>query len=247
MASHRIAAGHSGVVKSLHEEPAVTDAVPAGSFAKVLLSGSPLCVGQFTRCCGRTSRRWICCRLFALGLPRPSVCLDAIWATGLAFDCLVWAVLAEAEFLAALTVLGGAYPPQFPLFLFSKSGPSWLCGWPALGGGPSGFASRVGGFAFLGRVLSKLAGLAKTKVDSKVPPLHVCAGRMTVGSVVRVVSGGHSPRSWRSWFCSSCNLASAWMRAWRSDSNVVMCRPVLGSYQPSWPSVQRRLRLRMVL
>ncbi len=83
-------------------------------------------------------------------------------------------------------------------------------------------------------------------------PVH--AGRMTVGSVVRVVSGGHSPRSWRSWFCSSCNLASAWMRAWRSssrawrsDSNVAMCRPVLGSYQPSWPSAQRRLRLRMAL
>ena len=83
-------------------------------------------------------------------------------------------------------------------------------------------------------------------------PVHT--GRMTVGSVMRVVSGGHSPRSWRSWFCSSCNLASAWMRAcrssaraWRSDSNVGMCRPVLGSYQPSWPSVQRRLRLRMVL
>ena len=76
-------------------------------------------------------------------------------------------------------------------------------------------------------------------------PVH--AGRMTVGSVVRVVSGGHSPRSWHSWFCSSCNLASAWMRAWRSDSNVVMCSPVLESYQPSWPSVQRRLRLRMAL
>ena len=72
-----------------------------------------------------------------------AVCLDAIWATGLAFDCLVWAVLAEAEFLAALTVLGGAYPPQFPLILFSESGPSWLCGWPALGGGRSGFASRL--------------------------------------------------------------------------------------------------------
>ena len=175
MASHRIAAGHSGVAKSLHEEPAGTDVVPVGSFAKVSLSGSPLCVGQFTRCCGRTSRRWICCRLFALGLPRPSVCLDAILATGLAFDCLVWAVLADADFLAALTVLGGAYPPQFPLFLFIESGPSWLCGWPALGRGRSGFASRVGGFAFLGRVLSKLAGLAKTKVDSKVPPIaRVC-------------------------------------------------------------------------
>ena len=149
-ASHRISAGHAGVAKSLHEEPAGTASVPAGSFAKVLLSGSPLCVGQFTRCCGRTSWRWICCRLFALGLLRPSVCLDAIWATGLAFDCLVWAVLAEAEFLAALKVLGGAYPPQFPLFLFSESGPGWLCGWPALGGGRSGFASRVGGFAFLG-------------------------------------------------------------------------------------------------
>ena len=173
--SIRMAAGHAGVAKSLHEEPAVTDAVPAGSFAKVLLSGSPLCVGQFTRCCGRTSRRWICCRLFALGLPCPSVCLDAIWATGLAFDCLVWAVLAEAEFLAALTVLGGAYPPQFPLFLFSKSGSSWLCGWPALGGGRSGFASRVGGFAFLGRVLPELAGLGRMKVNSKVPPIaQVC-------------------------------------------------------------------------
>ena len=103
------------------------------------------------------------------------MCLDAIWATGLAFDCLVWAVLAEAEFLAALTVLGGAYPPQFPLFLFSESGSSWLCGWPALGGGRSGFASRVGGFAFLGRVLPKLAGLAKMKVDSKAPPIaRVC-------------------------------------------------------------------------
>ena len=90
---------------------------------------------------------------------------------------------------------------------------------------------------------------AITKADSKVRSLDspAFAGRMTVGSVVRVVSGGHSPRSWRSWFCSSCNLASAWMRAWRSDSNVAMCRPVLGSYQPSWPSVQRRLRLRMVL
>ena len=114
-------------------------------------------------------------RLFALGLPRPSVCLDAIWATGLAFDCLVWAVLAEAEFLAALTVLGGAYPPQFPLFLFSELGPSWLCGWPVLGGGRSGFASRVGGFAFLGRVLPKSAGLGRMKVKSKVPPIaQVC-------------------------------------------------------------------------
>ena len=69
-------------------------------------------------------------------------------------------------------------------------------------------------------------------------PVH--AGRMTVGSVVRVVSGGHSPRSWRSWFSSSRTRASA-------SSNVGMCSPVLGSYQPSWPSVQRRLRLRMVL
>ena len=74
----------------------------------------------------------------------------------------------------------------------------------------------------------------------RYPPLHVCAGRMTVGSVVRVVSGGHSPRSWRSWFSSSRTRASA-------SSNVGMCSPVLGSYQPSWPSVQRRLRLRMVL
>ena len=69
-------------------------------------------------------------------------------------------------------------------------------------------------------------------------PVH--AGRMMVGSVVRVVSGGHSPRSWRSWFSSSRTRASA-------SSNVGMCSPVLGSYQPSWPSVQRRLRLRMVL
>ena len=235
MASHRIAAGHSGVAKSLHEEPAGTASVPAGSFAKVLLSGSPLCVGQFIRCCGRTSRRWICCRLFALGLPRPSVCLDAIWATGLAFDCLVWAVLADADFLAALTVLGGAYPPQFPLFLFSESGPSWLCGWPALGRGRSGFASRVGGFAFLGRVLSKLAGLAKTKV----PPIARVCGEND-GWLCRAGSGGHSPRSWRSWFSSSRTRASA-------SSNVGMCSPVLGSYQPSWPSVQRRLRLRMAL
>ena len=39
---------------------------------------------------------------------------------------------------------------------------------------------------------------------------HVAhAGRITVGSFVVVVSVGHSPSSWRSWFCSSCNLASA--------------------------------------
>ena len=169
-----MAAGHAGVAKSLHEEPAVTDAVPAGSFAKVLLSGSPLCVGQFTRCCGRTSRRWICCRLFALGLPCPSVCLDAIWATGLAFDCLVWAVLAEAEFLAALTVLGGAYPPQFPLFLFSKSGSSWLCGWPALGGGRSGFASRVGGFAFLGTCVAGVSRLGED--EGELESTTYCTG-----------------------------------------------------------------------
>ena len=72
-------------------------------------------------------------RLCALGLPRPLVCLDAIWATGLAVDCLVWAVLAEAEFLAALAVLAGVYPREFPFFLCSELGPCWFDGRRTLG------------------------------------------------------------------------------------------------------------------
>ena len=34
-------------------------------------------------------------------------------AMGLAFDCFAWALLAKAEFAAPLTVLGGAYAPEF--------------------------------------------------------------------------------------------------------------------------------------
>ena len=83
--------------------------------------------GVFAVMC-RTSPCWFRFDLFALGLPRLPVYLDAMRATGLPFDCLVWAVLAEAEFLAPLTVLGGAYPPEFPHLLVSEAGPRWLGG-----------------------------------------------------------------------------------------------------------------------
>ena len=60
--------------------------------------------------------------LCALGLPCPPVFFGAFWATGLALDGFGRAVFTQAEFLAALIVLDGAYPPEFPLLLLSEEG-----------------------------------------------------------------------------------------------------------------------------
>ena len=56
---------------------------------------------------------------FALGLPRPAVFLGAICTTGLPFDCFGRTIFTQAEFLAALPILGGANAPEVQLLILS--------------------------------------------------------------------------------------------------------------------------------
>ena len=138
------------VSRSSHEEPAGTVVVPTSSLLKGCLAYSPLCVGQFTLSRCRTSRRWIRFGLFALGLPRSAVVLGAFRASCLPFDGRAWAILAKAEFLAALPILNGASAPEFQLLLLSEAGPRGLGRFLVFGGACSCFAAGIGGFTLLG-------------------------------------------------------------------------------------------------
>lgn len=88
----------------------------------------------------------------ALGLPvQPvlSVPLDALLATGLPLDWLVWAAYAEAVLLLVLASVGGAFPVPFTFLLLSEA---WF--------------ARVAGFAGLWTSAAGVGRLGWKRGDS---------------------------------------------------------------------------------
>ena len=87
-----------------------------------------------------------------LGLAYLPVFVGALWATALALDGFGRAVFTQAEFLAALIVLGGAYPPDSR---FCSSVRLALAGLVAV--------LCLGALRFLGRPPPVLAGLGRRR------------------------------------------------------------------------------------
>ena len=137
-----------------------------------------------------------------------AVLLGAVWATGFAGDGEVLAVLAEAELLAPLSFLGGAYPPEFPLLLvcelglWSADGTLVLDGAGPLVGGPlADFASGGLGVASVCRHGEDENAVERTAYCPRVRgiPFSV-AGRCALFSVLA------TPSPFRQRFRCSCVL-----------------------------------------
>lgn len=100
-------------------------------------------------------------RRLALPLSRLTVLFGAVRTAGLPLDGFGWAVFAEAEFLAALTILGGAYSSEFPLFLISEGCSCGLGGGLAFGDVRSGFGCKLGSFALVGTCVACVSWLGE--------------------------------------------------------------------------------------
>ena len=82
-------------------------------------------------------------------------------APGLALDGCSRAVIAHAEFLAALAFFSGAYAVAFSLLFLRKAGPSGVGGFLVFGGACSGFAAGIGGFGLLGACFAGVSRLGE--------------------------------------------------------------------------------------
>ena len=87
-----------------------------------------------------------------------AVLIGAIGATGLAFDGLIGALLAEAEFLTPLALFGSAYAFEFLILVWGELWAFGLGGFLGLGSGIRLFVVGVGVFGLSG---SGVAGVGR--------------------------------------------------------------------------------------
>ena len=107
-------------------------------------------------------------------------------ALGLALDGCSRAVIAQAEFLAALVFFSSAYAVAFSLLFLSKAGLGGVGGFLVFGGAWSGFAAGIGGFGLLGTRVAGVSRLEEDEGELESAAYCTCVqtdkGRMLVGN-----------------------------------------------------------------
>ena len=112
-----------------------------------------------------------CVALWPLHL---TVSLGTFRTTSLSFDGLVWTLFAQARLLAALTVLRGAYAPEFAFLCLGEARLGHLIGGSALGDILSDLSGGLGHFAGLGATTAGVGRLGKDEGEIESTTYYLC-------------------------------------------------------------------------